>query len=130
MAIDLCPSNPLSLMLKSIMPDDKSRLVYSTDTIVPRKEIPPTKVQQKAPVSQQKVYVRLERKGRGGKCVTLIEGLQVSAKDLETFLKQLKTRLGTGGALKTNILEIQGDHRDTLMAVLQDMGYKPKRSGG
>jgi translation initiation factor 1 len=112
------------------MPDDKSRLVYSTDTIVPRKENPPKKVQQRSHVSQKKVAVRLERKGRGGKCVTLIEGLHISAKDRESLLKQFKTQMGTGGALKDNTLEIQGDHRDTIMAILQDRGYKPKRSGG
>jgi translation initiation factor 1 len=115
-------------MLQSSMPDDKSRLVYSTDTIVPRKENPPKKVT--AHVSQKKVSVRLERKGRGGKCVTLIEGLSLSAKDRECLLKQFKTQMGTGGVLKDNTLEIQGDHRDAIMAILQDRGYKPKRSGG
>ena len=113
------------------MPDNKSRIVYSTDKIIPRKETPANKTHH-APThaSQTRVYVRLERKGRGGKCVTLIEGLPISAKDLETLLKQFKTRLGTGGALKNNIIEIQGDHRNAIMDQLQDMGYKPKRSGG
>jgi len=113
------------------MPDDKSRLVYSTDKIIPRKENPAGKTHHATThASQKRVYVRLERKGRGGKCVTLIESLQLSVKDLETLLKQLKTRLGTGGALKNPIIEIQGDHRDVIMDLLQDMGYKPKRSGG
>jgi len=42
----------------------------------------------------------------------------------------LKTRFGTGGALKEDVLEIQGDHRDAVIALLQDMGHKPKRTGG
>jgi translation initiation factor 1 len=121
----------LTFMLKSIMSDNKSRLVYSTAKIIPRKESTADKTHHVTThASQKSVYVRLERKGRGGKCVTLIEGLQISAKDLETLLKQLKTRLGTGGALKSEILEIQGDHREAIMAMLQDMGYRPKRSGG
>jgi translation initiation factor 1 len=118
-------------MLQSIMPDNKSRLVYSTDKTIPRKENTAGKTHHATThVSHQKVSVRLERKGRVGKSVTLIEGLQISAKDPEALLNQLKARLGTGGALKNDILEIQGDHRDTIMILLQDMGYKPKRSGG
>jgi translation initiation factor 1 len=118
-------------MLKSIMPEEKSRLVYSTDKILPNKEKPAGKAPQATgPLSQQKVYVRLDRKGRGGKSVTLIEGIQMPVKDREALLKQLKARLGTGGALKHDVIEIQGDHRDVIIAMLQGMGYKPKRAGG
>jgi translation initiation factor 1 len=113
------------------MADDKSRLVYSTDKIVPRNDKPSVKsLKEPSHPSQQRVYVRLERKGRGGKSVTLIEGLNISEKDREALLKQLKARLGTGGSLKNDVLEIQGDHRDAVIALLQEMGYKPKRSGG
>jgi translation initiation factor 1 len=113
------------------MPDEKSRLVYSTNTTVPRRENPVGK-SPKAPMptSQQKVYVRLDRKGRGGKSVTLIEGLQMSDKNREAFLKQLKAQLGTGGTLKNDVFEIQGDHRDAIIELLQVAGYKPKRAGG
>jgi translation initiation factor 1 len=113
------------------MTDDKSRLVYSTDKVVPRNNNLSVKpLKELAHPSQQRIYVRLERKGRGGKSVTLIEGLQISAKDREALLKQLKARLGTGGSLKKDVLEIQGDHCDAVIALLQEMGYKPKRSGG
>jgi len=113
------------------MTDDKSRLVYSTDKVVPRNNNLSVKsLKEPAHASQQRVYVRLERKGRGGKSVTLIEGLQISAKDREALLKQLKTRLGTGGSLKNDLLEIQGDHRETIIVLLHEMGYKSKRAGG
>jgi translation initiation factor 1 len=113
------------------MPEEKSRLVYSTDKVLPDKEKPAGKApQSKGPISQQKVYVRLDRKGRGGKSVTLIEGIQMPGKDREALLKQLKSRLGTGGALKNDVIEIQGDHCDVTIAILQGMGYKPKRAGG
>ena len=121
----------LFCVLQSIMPDEKSRLVYSSDKVLPRKENPAEKAPQvKIPPSQQRVYVRLERKGRGGKSVTLIEGLKMSVKDGEALLIQLKTRLGTGGALKNDVFEIQGDHCDVIIALLQGMGYKPKRARG
>lgn len=117
-------------MLKSIMPEEKSRLVYSTDKILSRKEKPAGKTPQAtSSLSQRKVYLRLDRKGRGGKSVTLIEGIQMPGKDREALLKQLKTSLGTGGALKNDVLEIQGDHCDAIIAMLQGMGYKPKRAG-
>ena len=51
-------------------------------------------------------------------------------KDREALLKQLKAGLGTGGALKNDVIEIQGDHCDVIIAMLQGMGYKPKRAGG
>ncbi len=118
-------------MLKSFMSDDKSRLVYSTDQSVPKKDKPDKRdVPQSGTPSRQKVHVRLDRKGRGGKSVTLIEGLQISPKDRESMLKQLKSRLGTGGAIKDTALEIQGDHRDAVMAYLEGLNYKPKRAGG
>jgi len=50
--------------------------------------------------------------------------------DRVALLKQLKAGLGTGGTVKGTSLEIQGDHRDALMAALENMGYRPKRSGG
>ena len=113
------------------MPEEKSRLVYSTDKLLPHKVEPAGKVTQATgSLSQQKVYVRLDRKGRGGKSVTLIEGIQMPGKDREALLKQLKARLGTGGALKNDVIEIQGDHCDVIIAMLQGMGYKPKRAGG
>jgi translation initiation factor 1 len=115
----------------SIMSDEKSRLVYSTGKELPRRENlvwkPPQRTDTRSPKA---IYVRLDRKGRGGKSVTIIEGFQLTEKDSEALLRKLKTLLGTGGALKEDVLEIQGDHRDAVIALLQDMGYKPKRAGG
>jgi len=118
------------------MPDEKSKLVYSTDKGLPgpdknRK----TGSVEKAPQAglssgQQKVTVRLDRKGRGGKSVSVIEGLLMTEKEKEALLKQLKARLGTGGTVRDTALEIQGDHCDALMAALEKAGYRPKRSGG
>ena len=113
------------------MLEEKTRLVYSTDKPVPGKENHVGKAPQATlPPAKRKVFVRLDRKGRGGKAVTLIEGLQMSVKDGEAFLKQLKTGLGTGGTLKNNVFEIQGDRRNAVTEMLEDMGYKPRRAGG
>jgi translation initiation factor 1 len=112
------------------MTDSNSRPVYSTEKVIPRKEKPadrnsPTPVDP----AKSRITVHLDRKGRGGKSVTVIEGLQLSAGDSETLLKQLKTKFGTGGAVKNGALEIQGDHCDGIVAELGKIGYRPKRSG-
>jgi translation initiation factor 1 len=113
------------------VPDEKSKLVYSTDRVIQLKKKPvENALQASVRPMQQKVTVRLERKGRGGKSVTVIDGLQMRQKERESLLKQLKTRLGTGGTVKDTSLEIQGDHRDALMAELGKMGYTAKCSGG
>jgi translation initiation factor 1 len=113
------------------MSDPNSRLVYSTEEVIPKKGKPAGR-KAPAPVDPAtcKVIVRLDRKGRGGKTVTVVEGLQLAVEDSEKLLKQLKTRFGTGGAVKNGALEIQGDHCDGIMAELGKIGYRPKRVGG
>jgi len=112
------------------MADEKSRLVYSTDRAIRQKGRKTREaLSPDLPQAQQKVRVRLERKGRGGKTVTVIEGLCMQDKDQELLLKQLKASLGTGGAVRDTSLEIQGDHRNMIMAALENRGYRPKRSG-
>ncbi|HDY70186.1 MAG TPA: translation initiation factor [Nitrospirae bacterium] len=113
------------------MPDKNSRLVYSTEQEIPRKPRPADKdLRTNLSPAQQKVRVRLDRKGRGGKSVTVIECLRMPQKERVALLKQLKAGLGTGGTVKDTSLEIQGDHCDALMAALEELGYRPKRSGG
>jgi translation initiation factor 1 len=113
------------------MKESDSRLVYSTEHAVPRKE---KRVDRKptspAASGKSRMVVRLDRKGRGGKSVTVIEGLQLSPEDSEKLLKQLKAKLGTGGTVKNGALEIQGEHCDAVLTELSGKGYLPKRSGG
>ena len=113
------------------MPNENSKLVYSTDRPVPLKETLNKKNDHPglSPV-QQKVTVRHDRKRRGGKSVTVVEGIQMQQKEMKSLLKELKGALGTGGAVKDVSIEIQGDHCDAVMATLEKMGYRPKRSGG
>ena len=71
-----------------------------------------------------------ETKGRKGKGVSLITGVPLNDNDLRTLAKQLKQKCGSGGTVKNGVIEIQGDHRDTLMAELKKKGYTVKKSGG
>ena len=82
------------------------------------------------PPQQQNVRIQASRSGRKGKTVTMITGFQSSAETLDKLLKQLKTQCGSGGTVKENSLEIQGDHRDKLLQLLTQLGYKVKISGG
>jgi translation initiation factor 1 len=121
----------LIFVLILLMSENRTRLVYSTEQPILKKINPAQKDTKTTNVAvQQKVYVRLDRKSRAGKSVTLIEGLQMSPKDKESLLKNLKTRLGTGGTLKDGNLEIQGDHRDAIMTVLEELNCQPKLVGG
>jgi len=81
-------------------------------------------------INKQGVRIRRESKGRGGKVVCIIDGLLLGDQDLKALLKKLKGQLGTGGAVKNGTLEIQGDHRDKLLALLEKEGITAKLAGG
>ena len=82
------------------------------------------------PPSQQNIRIQTSSKGRKGKTVTIISGFQSKPETLQTLLKQLKTQCGTGGTLKDDTLELQGDHKQKLLQIMKDLGYKAKLSGG
>jgi translation initiation factor 1 len=76
------------------------------------------------------VRVRRESKGRGGKTVTVITGVPLDDEKLKSLASDLKRHCGTGGTLKGGIIEIQGDHRDLVVAELKGRGYTVKLAGG
>ena len=75
------------------------------------------------PASQQRLRVRMERSGRGGKTVTVVDGFVGSDTDLDDLGKALKKRCGVGGSTKDGQVIIQGDFRERVIALLKDMGY-------
>jgi translation initiation factor 1 len=85
---------------------------------------------QELPPNQQNVRVQATRAGRKGKTVTVITGFQSKPETLNALLKQLKTQCGTGGTVKDNEIEIQGDHKQKILEILVKLGYKAKISGG
>jgi translation initiation factor 1 len=76
------------------------------------------------------VRVGRETKGRAGKGVTIVTGVPLGGDDLARLAGELKKRCGSGGTIKEGTIEIQGDHRDLLVAELERRGWKVKRSGG
>ncbi len=76
---------------------------------------------------RQNLIVKIDRKGRAGKQVTLVTGFIGTADDLADLGRTLKVRCGVGGSAKDGEITIQGDFRDRVTAILKDMGYKAKR---
>lgn len=104
----------------------ENRLVYSTQTgRIQNKE-------QRKPsiVTDGVVRIRRETKGRKGKGMTTVTGLDLPEKELKDLCSQLKKLCGTGGALKSGIIEIQGDNRDKIKATLEQLGHNVKLAGG
>lgn len=78
------------------------------------------------PPAQQKLHVRMERSGRGGKTVTVVDNFVGTDDDLNALGKILKTKCGVGGSVKDGQIIIQGDFRPRVITLLTDMGYKAK----
>ena len=76
------------------------------------------------PVAAQKLIVSLDKKQRGGKQVTLVNGFIGIEEDLKALGKMLKTKCGVGGSAKQGEIIIQGDFRDRVKELLQKEGYK------
>ena len=71
-----------------------------------------------------RAVVRIERTGRGGKEVTVVEQLDLQPTERDRWLKALKAALGCGGVVEGNALVLQGDHRDRLPAILTARGVR------
>jgi translation initiation factor 1 len=117
------------------MPIDLSSLDLTPEwnKTAPGSSLPPKKPQQQKPSAPRGdgiVRVGRETKGRKGTGVTVITGIPSHPEGLEKLAKQFKQQCGTGGTVKNGVIEIQGDHRDLLVAELQKLGYTVKRSSG
>ena len=79
---------------------------------------------------QQSLFVSIDRKQRGGKEVTVIEGFIGSSEELKTLAKHLKSSCGVGGTAKDSIILVQGNFKDKVFDLLVEKGYSVKKKGG
>ncbi len=109
---------------------NRSGIVYSTD---PDFEYTPENAEPEAdlPHEKQVLRIHLDKKQRAGKAVTLIAGFEGADESLKELGKLLKSKCGVGGSVKDGEIILQGDHRDKVLGILLDMGFKnTKKSGG
>lgn len=111
--------------------DWKKRLgvVYSTDPGFEYDE-EGEKGEKTPDPGQQNLYVKLDRKRRRGKTVTLVEGFRGGDEDLRSLASELKSACGVGGSAKNGEILVQGDFRDRVVKMLTEKGYRVKKSGG
>jgi translation initiation factor 1 len=111
-------------------------LVYSTEggRMCPacRRPVAQCTCRKAAPAAPGDGIVRVlrETKGRGGKAVTVVRGAPGDAAELVRLGQELKSACGSGGTVKDGTIEVQGDHVDKVMLLLQQRGHKVKRAGG
>jgi translation initiation factor 1 len=85
---------------------------------------PPAPAPPESPKLIPRAVVRVERSGRGGKVVTVVEHLEITAAARDEWLKALKTALGCGGSVEDGRLVFQGDQRTRLPALIKARGVR------
>jgi len=108
-----------------------SRVVWSSSDGDLRRAPDPSKARARATAAGGgRVKVRRETSGRRGKAVTTVANVPLDDDGLRELAGRLKKRCGVGGSVKDGVIELQGDHRDTVMEVLAAEGYDAVRAGG
>jgi translation initiation factor 1 len=109
---------------------NNNRTVWSSEDGDQRKKNQTISHAKSLPPQQQTAYLHCESGGRGGKVVSIVKNLVLAEDDLKALAKKLKQECGTGGTVKDEMIEIQGEHRQRMAEVLQKLGYKVKIAGG
>jgi translation initiation factor 1 len=112
------------------MSPTSSRTVWTSDSGDLRKQEQGKSSVKSLPPDQQTAYLHRDSKGRGGKGVTLVRNLILSEEDMTALARKLKQACGVGGTVKDGAIEIQGENRERVAAVLVKLGYKTKMAGG
>ena len=101
---------------------NRKGIVYSTDPDF-EYETENKAEQQTLPPERQNLKIRLDKKQRKGRMVTLIEGFTGREYDLMNLSRELKTKCSTGGTIKDGVVIIQGDFRDKINGLLKSKGF-------
>jgi len=118
-------------MIRSwLMPKNEHRTIWTSNQGDLRKNESNMRRVVSLPPHQQTIYLHRDSKARGGKTVTLVKKLVLSEDDMKELAKKLKQICGSGGTIKDDMIEIQGEHREKIAEALVKLGYKVKVAGG
>lgn len=95
-----------------------------SETTVPDDESTPASNAEPVKKQRAKLNVVMERKGRGGKTATIIEGFEIEDSEIDDIARRLKQKLGIGGSARGGEILLQGDCRDKVRSLLREMGFK------
>ena len=112
------------------MKKSESKTVWSSDQGDLRKQKINRPTVNSLPPGQQTVYLHRDSKGRGSSAVTLVKNLVLSDEDRKELAKKLKQICASGGTVRDDVIEIQGEHREKIAEALKEMGYRVKIAGG
>ena len=112
------------------MTKNEPRTVWSSDQGDLRKQESDRLKLKSLPPHEQTAYLHRDTKGRGGSPVILVKNLVLSEEDKKDLAKKLKQLCASGGTVKGDVIEIQGEHREKIAEVLKKMGYRVKIAGG
>lgn len=116
-------------MAKLIIKKDETNIVWTDDPSLKNKK--KEKIKFDMIPSEHILCIRPEKKGRGGKTVTVLYEFPQGSQDyFKKLTKKIKRECGSGGTFKEDSIEVQGDHRDKLKAFLESLGFKVKFTGG
>lgn len=114
---------------KSISWEDLKSMGNPENSDIPGDDIN-TKEEMGGKTLNDAVRIYIERKGRGGKTVTLIKGLTLASPQLQELCKTVKARCGVGGKVEGRQIMIQGDQRNKVIKTLVEKGYKDVKNAG
>jgi translation initiation factor 1 len=108
--------------------DRNSRLVFTTGG-GPVKPVRQDQPEAAGAPGRKGIRIRLDRRA-SGRVVTLVSGVPGPPGDVEALARELRASCGTGGTVREDMIELQGDHRDRVEAALAKRGLRSKRAGG
>jgi translation initiation factor 1 len=116
-------------MAKLIKNNEEPNIVWTDDPSLKNKK--KEKIVFEMVPTEHILSIRPEKKGRGGKTVTVLYDFPIGSEEyFKKLVKKIKRECGSGGTFKGDSIEVQGDHRDKLKLFLDELGFKVKFTGG
>lgn len=115
--------------MAKLIKKEEATILWTDD---PEQSLGKSDKKEESPLDNEtmELHIRPEKKGRGGKTVTVIYNFPSGHSEFKKLTKKLKRVCGSGGTFKGDSIEVQGDHREQVKTFLESLGYKVKFTGG